>query len=109
VAAYVKNDHLGFTIPYTHKGRTHQFVPDFLVPLSDPGDGVARMLVVEVSGARTRQCARRRPTPRANLWLPAVNNDERWGRWGFCEVDDPTRAKLDNGAAADVLREGAGQ
>jgi hypothetical protein len=38
-----------------------------------------------------------------------VDNDERWGRWGFCEVDDPTRAKLDNGAAADVLREGAGQ
>ena len=34
VEAYVKNDHLGFTIPYVHKGRTHSYVPDFLVRLA---------------------------------------------------------------------------
>ena len=33
VEAYVKNDHLGFTIPYVHKGRTHSYIPDFLVRL----------------------------------------------------------------------------
>ena len=33
VAAYVKNDHLGFTIPYVHKGRSHSYLPDFLVRL----------------------------------------------------------------------------
>jgi hypothetical protein len=70
---------LGFTIPYTHKGRTHQ-----------------AMRAAKADTAR-------------DLWLPAVNNDERWGRWGFCEGDDPTRAKLDIGAAADALREGVGQ
>ena len=31
VAAYVKNDHLGFTIPYVHEGRSYQYVPDFLL------------------------------------------------------------------------------
>ena len=35
VAAYVKNDHLGFTIPYVHEGRSHEYVPDFLVRLVD--------------------------------------------------------------------------
>jgi hypothetical protein len=30
------------------------------------------------------------------------------GALGFCEVDDPTRAKLDIGAAADALRQGVG-
>jgi type III restriction enzyme len=110
VAAYVKNDHLGFTIPYTHKGRTHQFVPDFLVRLAPEPDGVARMLVVEVSGGREDQSMRAAKADTArDLWLPAVNNDGRWGRWGFCEVDDPTRAKLDIGAAADALSRGVGQ
>ena len=29
----MKNDHLGFTIPYVHEGRSHHYVPDFLVRL----------------------------------------------------------------------------
>ena len=37
VKSYVKNDHLGFTIPYVHKGRSHSYMPDFLVRL-EPGD-----------------------------------------------------------------------
>ncbi len=51
VAAYVKNDHLGFAIPYVHKGRTHAYVPDFLLRLKRrDGDDVDRTLIVEVSG-----------------------------------------------------------
>src|SRR5207253_2725204 len=52
VAAFVKNDHLGFTIPYVHEGRSHDYVPDFLVRLIDTGDGFDRTLIVEVSGGR---------------------------------------------------------
>jgi len=33
VAAYVKNDRLDFSIPYTWRGRSHRYVPDFLVRL----------------------------------------------------------------------------
>ena len=49
----MKNDHLGFTIPYVHKGRSHSYIPDFLVRLK-PGDDedVDRTLIVEVSGSQ---------------------------------------------------------
>jgi type III restriction enzyme len=33
VRSYVKNERLGFTIPYVHQGRSHDYVPDFLVRL----------------------------------------------------------------------------
>jgi hypothetical protein len=28
----------------------------------------------------------------SNLWIPAVNNDGRFGRWAFIEIDDPWNA-----------------
>ena len=34
VAACVKNDHVGLTIPYVHKGVTHSYVPDFTLRLA---------------------------------------------------------------------------
>ena len=51
VKSYVKNERLGFTIPYVHKGRSHEYVPDFLVKLEPRtyGDD-ERTLIVEVSG-----------------------------------------------------------
>ena len=33
--AYVKNQSLGFTIPYTFNGDEHQYCPDFLVRIDD--------------------------------------------------------------------------
>jgi type III restriction enzyme len=27
------------------------------------------------------------------LWVPAVNNDGRFGRWAFLEISDPWDAK----------------
>ena len=66
VQAYVKNERLGFTIPYVHEGRTHEYVPDFLVRLVPEPDDVERTLIVEVSGTPQVARARRqpRPTPR---------------------------------------------
>ena len=90
VAAYVKNDHLGFEIPYVYEGRSHAYVPDFLVRLvTEPGD-VERTLVVEVSGG---QKVHQSPGPTAvkattarDQWCTAVNNDGRFGRWGYVEI-----------------------
>ena len=88
VAAYVKNDHLGLTIPYVHKGKGHDYVPDFLLRLRkrDPDD-VERTLIVEVSGGQ------KSPGPTAikahtarNSWCAAVNNHGDFGRWGYLEV-----------------------
>ncbi len=88
VAAFVKNDHLGFAIPYVHKGRSHSYVPDFLLRLVCPdGEDFERVLIVEVSGGQkspgpTKEKAR---TAR-DSWCPAVNNHGGFGRWGYIEI-----------------------
>jgi hypothetical protein len=104
VASYVKNDHLDFAIPYEHAGRTHRFYPDFLVRLTALDDGVPRTLVVEVSGGRKApgQSSQKAGAAR-QLWVPAVNNHGGFGRWSFCELRDPTRAKLEFAPAIAAL------
>ncbi len=98
VAAYVKNDHLGFSIPYVHEGRSHDYVPDFLVRLRkrDPDD-IERTLIVEVSGGAKLAHSPGSVTTKAhtarNSWCPAVNNHGGFGRWGFVEVTDPASMK----------------
>lgn len=95
VAAYVKNDHLGFTIPYTHAGRSHDYVPDFLVRLVQRESDVERTLIVEVSGSRKSPgpTAAKAETAR-HQWCAAVNNWGRHGRWGYVEVSDMAKALL---------------
>lgn len=108
-AAYVKNDHLGFTIPYTYKGETRQYVPDFLVRLADVGDGVTRTLIVEVSGSHKPPGPTQEKAATArHLWLPAVNNHGGYGWWSYCEITDPTRAEADLSVAIDALYAGVG-
>jgi type III restriction enzyme len=87
VAAYVKNDHLGFTIPYVHKGRTHAYLPDFLLRLTPREGDVQRTLIVEVSGGRKSPgpTATKATTAR-DSWCAAVNNHGGFGRWGYLEV-----------------------
>lgn len=90
VAAYVKNDRLGFEIPYTFEGRSHRYIPDFLVQLKqhpDDPDGLVRTLIVEVSGSH------KAPGPTTvkaetarNIWCTAVNNHGGFGRWGYIEL-----------------------
>ena len=89
VRAYVKNDHLGFVIPYTHQGRPHEFLPDFIVRIDDGhGEDDLLNLIVEVSGqaidAKQAKCEAAR-----TLWVPAVNNLDEFGRWQFIEIGDP--------------------
>jgi type III restriction enzyme len=78
----VKNDHLGLTIPYVHKGRRHEYWPDFVVSFDDD-----RYLIVEVSGSQkspgpTIEKAR---TAR-DSWCASVNNHGAFGRWGYLEL-----------------------
>lgn len=87
VAAYVKNDHLGFTIPYVHKGRSHAYVPDFLVRLGQRDDDTERTLIIEVSGGQKSPgpTTEKAGTAR-NQWCVAVNNHGGFGRWGYVEL-----------------------
>src|SRR5262249_34545973 len=47
VAAFVKNQGLGFSIPYLHGAGLHEYIPDFLVRLDN---GVT--LILETKGGR---------------------------------------------------------
>ncbi|MGH2487797.1 MAG: BPTD_3080 family restriction endonuclease, partial [Ktedonobacterales bacterium] len=89
VLAYVKNQSLGFTIPYVIGGEERKYIPDFLVLLDD-GRGADDPLhvIVEVTGARRDDKAVKVDTAR-KLWIPAVNNHGGYGRWAFIEVLDP--------------------
>jgi type III restriction enzyme len=89
VVRYVKNQGLGFTIPYTMNGEERQYTPDFIACLDD-GRGADDLLnlVIEVSGMPKKDKAEKVRTAR-NLWIPAVNNHGGFGRWAFVEVTDP--------------------
>lgn len=89
VEAYVKNDHLGFAIPYTIKGQEKRYYPDFIVRIDD-GHGKEDLLnlIIEVTGQRKEDKAAKVETART-LWVPAVNNFKKFGRWVFLEILDP--------------------
>lgn len=93
VVHYVKNQNLGFFIPYVIDGRQHNYVPDFIAHVDDGhGKGDLLNLILEVSGERDKEKEAKVATART-LWVPAVNNAGTWGRWAFIEIGDPWDAK----------------
>lgn len=93
VVCYVKNQNLGFTIPYTLSGEERQYIPDFIVRMDD-GHGYADLLnlIVEVSGEARKDKAAKVATART-LWITAINNHGGYGRWDFIEISDPWDAQ----------------
>lgn len=93
VVCYVKNQNLGFTIPYTLNGEERGYIPDYIARINDghgPDDLLS--LVLEVSGEARKDKAAKVATART-LWVPAVNNHGGFGRWAFLEITDPWDAK----------------
>ncbi|MDQ3754531.1 MAG: type III restriction endonuclease subunit R, partial [Acidobacteriota bacterium] len=74
VIAWVKNDHLGFEIPYIFNGGGHKYRPDFLVKLSND-----EMLVIETKGEEEQKDKVKREALRE--WVRAVNQHGGFGRW----------------------------
>ena len=105
VAAYVKNDRLGFTIPYTMQGRSHEYIPDFLVRLKPrDDDDPVRTLIVEVSGTlKNRNVTAEKANTTRDLWLPAINAHGGFGRWGYAELTDPKAFRVGLAAAIEAL------
>ena len=92
VHSYVKNERLGFTIPYVHEGRSHEYVPDFLVRLVDRPEDVERSLIVEVSGSMKAPGPTKAKAETArNRWCRAVNHWGEFGRWGYVEIRNPAQ------------------
>lgn len=93
VIRYVKNDHLGFSIPYTLNNQEKNYLPDFIACIDD-GHGKKDLLnlIVEVTGKKDKEKEAKVSTART-LWVPAVNNYGGFGRWGFLEINDPWNAQ----------------
>jgi type III restriction enzyme len=87
VKAWVKNQGLGLRIPYTFEGEAAHYLPDLLVHIDDGGQDRLNLLI-EVTGERKKDKAAKVATAR-DFWVPAINNDGRFGRWSFLEVTDP--------------------
>lgn len=92
VVSYVKNHNLGFTIPYiNHNGESRQYVPDFIVRIrkqaGNSGDNILH-LILETSG-RGREDKVQKVDTVENMWVPAVNNYGKLGKWAFLEITDP--------------------
>jgi type III restriction enzyme len=92
VFSYVKNQNLGFTIPYVLEGDARQYIPDFIATVVIPGTEEKMNLIVEVSGEKRKDKAAKVETAKA-LWVPAVNNHGGFGKWDFIEISDPWDAK----------------
>jgi type III restriction enzyme len=75
VTAWVRNDHLGFEIPYIYKGVRRKYRPDFLVRLTSGG-----MLVLEVKGRNTEEDRVKQEF--LAEWVRAVN--AHGGFWEWC-------------------------
>ena len=93
IRAYVKNQGLGFTIPYTIDGEERSYVPDFIARVDDGyGEDDPLNLILKVSGRPFRDKQVKVATAR-NLWVPGVNALRAHGRWAFVECIDPLTAE----------------
>lgn len=75
VTAFVKNQGLGFAIPYLHSGGMHDYIPDFLVRLDN-----GLQVVLEPKGHDDLELVK---VQAAERWIAAVNADGRFGEWKY--------------------------
>ena len=54
VIIYVKNQNLGFTIPYEHQGVARHYMPDFLTKIEMPDKSILNLLI-EVTGKKDNE------------------------------------------------------
>lgn len=107
VAAYVKNQNLGFEVPYLYGSQKRRYRPDFIVQLDD-GREDRLNLVVEISGYPGGAKKEKKGTMDA-YWVPGVNNLKRYGRWAYVEFTDHYDMKAEFDQLIDELcaKEGA--
>jgi type III restriction enzyme len=85
VRAYVKNQNLGFEVPYRYGSECRKYLPDFIVLVDDGrGGGDLLHLVVEIKGYRAEDAKDKKSTM-DTYWVPGVNHLGTHGRWAFAE------------------------
>ena len=96
VISYVKNQFLGFAIPYVRDGAERQYFPDFIARIAVKGGETPVNLIIEVKGYR-REDAKEKRSTMETYWIPAVNNIGTFGRWAFAELTQPYTFEIDMG------------
>jgi type III restriction enzyme len=77
-AAFVKNDHLGLSIPYFYNSSDRDYYPDFIIRLNQPK---LQYLILETKGyiyEGTKEKA-----AAAQRWVKAVNANRSFGQWRY--------------------------
>lgn len=93
VECYVKNQFLGFAIPYTKDGKDHHYFPDFIVRIKSNHQLLTtKNLIIEISGMSKDKAEKKWFVE--NRWLPAVNalkDKYEYPEWHFIEIANDIR------------------
>ena len=81
VVAFVKNQGLGFAIPYMDNGQPHDYIPDFLIRLT-----TGAHLILETKGYDEREAVK---VAAAHRWVDAVNAEGSFGSWCYAVARNP--------------------
>jgi type III restriction enzyme len=82
VAAWAKNDHLGFEISYVFEGIIHKYRPDFLIRLSNGSH-----LILETKGQDTQKDKTKRDF--LDEWVQAINQQGGFEKWKWAVSMNP--------------------
>ena len=93
VDCYVKNQFLGFAIPYTKDGKDKQYFPDFIVRIKSNHQPLTTInLIIEISGMSKDKAEKKWFVE--NRWIPAVNalkDKYEYPEWHFIEIANDIR------------------
>lgn len=91
VISYVKNQFLGFAIPYVKEGKDKNYFTDFIVQCKGK-DGNLKNLMIEISGFSKDKAEKKWFVE--NRWIPAVNalkDKYEYPEWHFIEIANDIR------------------
>ncbi len=84
IDAWVKNDHIGFSVLYVHNGVLRRYYPDFIIRLKS-----GQHLVLEVKGWQPDIARNDEKHRYMKEWVQAVNEDGKYGVWAFEIAKEP--------------------
>ncbi len=87
VKSYVKNQSMGFEVPYRMGAESKRYIPDFILRIDDGSGGILN-LIVEIKGYRGEDAKVKADTMQT-YWVPGVNNLGKFGKWAFLELTQP--------------------
>ena len=91
VISYVKNQFMGFAIPYVKDGKERQYFTDFIARVKTK-DGSVKNLMIEISGMNKDKAEKKWFVE--NRWIPAVNalrEKYSYEEWHFIEIANDIR------------------